>query len=64
MKKLLLLITLFSLPLFSQKQHSFIFENNQLEWVKVFESSLSKSDIEKIIKTKGVFNRLFLLTLL
>ncbi len=58
MKKLLLLITLFSLPLFAQKQHSFIFENNQLEWVKVFESSLSKSDIEKIIKTKGVFKDL------
>tara|TARA_B110000091_G_scaffold71050_1_gene78364 strand:+ start:167 stop:712 length:546 start_codon:yes stop_codon:yes gene_type:complete len=55
MKKLLLLITFFSLPLFSQNQHSFTYENNQLEWIKVFESSLSITEIKQIIKSKGMF---------
>ena len=58
MKKLLLLIAFFSLTLFSQTQHSFTYENNQLEWIKVFKSSLSITEIEQIIKSKGMFKKL------
>jgi hypothetical protein len=59
MKKLIILIiAIISFPIFSQQQHSFNYENNQLEWVKVFESSLSKSEIEQIISSKGMFKKL------
>ena len=58
MKKIFLLFYLFCIYSFGQEKHNFNIENNQLEWQKVFETDLQKSQIEKIIKEKGVFKNL------
>lgn len=58
MKKLLILLQFISLVVFGQQENHFIIENNQLEWQKVFESKLKLSNIENIIKGKGIFKNI------
>ncbi|MEJ1224071.1 hypothetical protein [Sediminicola sp. 1XM1-17] len=58
LKKILIILLVASLRLNGQEIHSFKIENNHIEWQKIFESQLLKSDIEKIIKEKGIFKNI------
>ena len=58
LKKILIILLVASLRLNGQEIHSFKIENNHMEWQKIFESQLLKSDVEKIIKEKGIFKNI------
>ena len=58
LKNTFIIIFIVCLKSFGQDYHGFKIENNQLEWQKVFESKLSMIDIEKILKTKGIFKNM------
>ena len=58
LKNIFIIVFIISLKFFGQEKHNFKIENNQLEWQKVFESELIMTDIEKILKSKGVFKNI------
>lgn len=59
MFKYILIVLFFVCPIaFVQVSHNFKIENSQLEWQKVYQSKLSKVEIEKILKEKGIFKNL------
>lgn len=43
---------------FSEQNHSFNINNSQIEWIKVFDSKMTKAEIAKIIKSNGLFKDL------
>jgi hypothetical protein len=45
-------------PVFPEQNHSFNINNSQIEWIKVFDSKMTKPDIVKIIKSNGLFKDL------
>lgn len=51
---LIVIITLYSLPAFCQKDNNFKIENGALIWQKVYESKLSPEGISNQLKSKGV----------
>lgn len=58
MKRLVLIFTFISQFSFAQDNYNFSTQNNQLEWHKVFEKNLTRSEIEKIVKTNGIFKNI------
>lgn len=58
MKRLILIFTLLSQWAFAQNNFNFSIQNNQIEWLKVYETNLSRNDIETILKTNGIFKNL------
>lgn len=59
MKRLILIFTIISQFTFAQDNYNFSTQNNQIEWQKVYEIDLTKNEIEKIVKTNGIFKNIF-----
>lgn len=58
MKRLILIFTFISQLSFGQNNFNFSAENNQVEWQKIYETNLTKVEIENILKTKGIFKNI------
>lgn len=58
MKRLILIFTFFAQLTFSQNNYNFSIQNNLVEWQKVYETNLTKNDIESILKTNGIFKNI------
>lgn len=58
MNKMLLLFSLIPFFAFSQENYNFLINNNQLEWQKIYESKMTKVEIENILKSNGMFKDL------
>jgi hypothetical protein len=58
MNKIFILFSLVSVLTFGQENYNFQIVNNQLEWQHVYETKMTKSEIEGLLKSNGIFKNL------
>jgi len=61
MKYLILIFSFISQFSFAQDNYNLSTQNNQIEWQKVFETKMTRQEIESILKSNGIFKNLHFL---
>lgn len=61
MKYLILIFSFISQFSFAQDNYNLFTQNNQIEWQKVFETKMTRQEVESILKSNGIFKNLHFL---